>query len=76
MKFHPVVAELFRADRQTGRQTTKPIVAFRNFAHAPENHCLVSHFSFLHSIAMGGICLLAETYAHTTQALLLIRSAL
>ena len=37
MKFLPVAAELFRADgrkdRQTDRQTTKLIVAFRNFAN-------------------------------------------
>jgi hypothetical protein len=32
MKIRPVGAELFRADRRT--DTTKPIVAFRNFANA------------------------------------------
>jgi hypothetical protein len=39
LKNHPVRAELFHADGQTDRQTdvTKLIVAFRNFAYAPEN---------------------------------------
>jgi hypothetical protein len=42
MKIQPVGAELFHADRRTGgridRQTdkTKLLVAFRNFANAPE----------------------------------------
>jgi hypothetical protein len=35
MKIRPAVAELFRADGQTGR--TKVIDAFRNFANAPNN---------------------------------------
>jgi len=39
MKFLPVGAELFHADRRTKEQTekTKLIVAFRNFAYAPKN---------------------------------------
>ena len=41
MKIRPVGAELFHADRRTGgrtdkRRDTKLIVAFRNFANAPE----------------------------------------
>jgi len=38
MKIRPVRAELFRADRQTDRQTNVPklLVAFRNFAKAPK----------------------------------------
>jgi len=40
MKIRPMGAELFRADAQT--DTTKRIVAFRNFANAPEN---VKYFS-------------------------------
>jgi hypothetical protein len=40
VKIHPVVAELFQADRQTNM--TKLIVAFRNFADAPKNNfCLL-----------------------------------
>ena len=35
MKHHPVTAELFHADGQT--DVMKLIVAFRNFAYAPEN---------------------------------------
>jgi len=34
-KFRPVGAELFHADRRT--DTTKLIVAFRNFVNAPKN---------------------------------------
>jgi len=37
MKIHPVGGELFHADRQTGM--AKLIVAFRNFANAPQNSC-------------------------------------
>jgi len=33
MKIHPVVAELFRADRRT--DMTKLIVAFRSFMNGP-----------------------------------------
>jgi len=38
LKIRPVGAELFHADRRTGRQPvmTKLIVAFRNFAKAPK----------------------------------------
>ena len=35
MKIRPVGAKLFDADRAT--DTTKVVVAFRNFANAPEN---------------------------------------
>ena len=35
MKIRPVEVELFRADRRT--DMTKPVVAFRNFANAPQN---------------------------------------
>jgi hypothetical protein len=43
MKIRPVGAELFRADGQTDRQTdmTKRIVAFRNFANAPEDEYFI-----------------------------------
>jgi hypothetical protein len=39
MKIRPVEADLFHADGQTDRETdtTKVIVAFRNFANAPKN---------------------------------------
>ena len=37
IKIRPVGAELFHADGQTERQTTKLIVAFRNFVNAPKN---------------------------------------
>jgi hypothetical protein len=40
MKIRPVGAELFHADGLT--DMTKLIVAFRNFAHAPEKLNLVS----------------------------------
>ena len=37
MKIRPVGAELFHAERRTDkRRDTKLIVAFRNFANAPE----------------------------------------
>ena len=38
MKIRPVGAELFHADAQKDGQTdmTKSIIAFRNFANAPE----------------------------------------
>ena len=36
MKIPPTEAELFHADGRT--DTTKLIVAFRNFANAPKNH--------------------------------------
>jgi hypothetical protein len=44
MKHHPLVAELFRKDRQIDRRwdgrtdMTNGIVAFRNFANAPKNN--------------------------------------
>ena len=43
MKIRPVGAELFHADRRTDGQTdmTKIIVAFRNFANAPKNSCML-----------------------------------
>jgi len=39
MKIHPVGAELFHTDGETNRRTdtTKLIVAFRNFGNVPEN---------------------------------------
>jgi len=39
MKNHPVITELFHAQRQMDRQTDmiKLIVVFRNFANAPNN---------------------------------------
>jgi len=38
MRIHPVQAEMFNADGQTGRRAnmTKLTVAFRNFANAPK----------------------------------------
>ena len=48
MKIRPVGAELFHADRRTYRRgdrrkdMTKLIVAFRNFAKAPNNHVIGS----------------------------------
>ena len=36
MKILPVGAELFHADRRTDGDTTKLIVAFRNFENAPK----------------------------------------
>jgi hypothetical protein len=41
MKIPPMVAELFHADGQT--VMAKLIVAFCNFAKAPENGILVNH---------------------------------
>jgi hypothetical protein len=41
MKIRQVKAELFRADGQT--QVTKLIVAFHNFAKAPNEQNLISH---------------------------------
>ena len=40
MKIRPRVAELFRTDRQTDRQTdlTKQVAAFRKFANASKIH--------------------------------------
>jgi len=45
MKIGPVGAEFFHADVQTDRHTdmTKLIVAFRNFANAPENTTSWAH---------------------------------
>jgi hypothetical protein len=40
MKIRPVGAELFHADRRT--DTTKLIVAFRNFANAPKKNSVDS----------------------------------
>jgi len=42
MKISPVTAELYHENGRTGGQTdmTKLIVAFRNFASAPENQPL------------------------------------
>ena len=44
MKIRPVGAELFHAGRRTYRRKdmTKLIVAFRNFAKAPNNHVIGS----------------------------------
>ena len=44
MKIRPVGAELIHADRRTYRRKdmTKLIVAFRNFAKAPNNHVIGS----------------------------------
>jgi len=41
MKILPVGAELFHADR--GTDTTKLIVAFRNFANVPKNGSFTDH---------------------------------
>jgi len=40
MKIRPLGAELFHVEGRTDRRTdmTKLIVAFRNFANAPQNH--------------------------------------
>jgi hypothetical protein len=47
MKIRPVAAELFHADRRKDGWTimSKPIVAFRNFAHAPNKIIFKSRFS-------------------------------
>jgi hypothetical protein len=54
MKIRQVGTELFHADGPAGgrtggkidRQTTNIIVAFRNFANAPENSAFCSHGVF------------------------------
>jgi hypothetical protein len=37
MKIRPLGAELFHADRQTNRQTTKLIIAFRHYVKVSKN---------------------------------------
>ena len=37
MEIRVVGAALFRADRQTDRDVTKPTVTFRSFVNAPNN---------------------------------------
>jgi hypothetical protein len=47
MRIHPVGAELFHADERTDRQTdtTKLIVAFRNFANVPKHSTVCPQFT-------------------------------
>jgi hypothetical protein len=49
INIRPVSAELFHADRRTDRRTdmTKLIVAYRNFAKAPNDYLILSKFVFI-----------------------------
>ena len=48
MKILPMEAELFHVDRRTDGQTdtTKLIVAFRNFTNAPKDHYVAPYLRF------------------------------